>query len=69
VNIIMLMNKITEILVGADLSRTPPIHRPFRGFHNTPFNLLMFIIVPYDSSEGMETTQLNEITTMYKIVR
>ena len=34
----MLINKITEVSVGADLSA-------FRGFHDTPFNLLNFIII------------------------
>ncbi len=30
----MAFNKIKGTSVGADLSRTPPIYRPFRGFHD-----------------------------------
>jgi hypothetical protein len=39
----MLINKITQTSVGADLSCTPPIYRPPVAFHNIQFILLKAI--------------------------
>jgi len=42
----MLMNKITQTAVGADLSCTPPIDRPSVGVPNIRIILLKVIIAP-----------------------
>ncbi len=42
----MQINKLLQLSVGADLSRTPPIYRPFAGCSALPMNLLTLIIDP-----------------------
>ena len=54
----MLINKITQTSVGADLSRTPPIYRPFVAYSAIPINLLNHIIGSYTTFLTLVCLQL-----------
>jgi hypothetical protein len=45
--LMMTFNKINRTLVGADVSRPPPIYRPSVGFLNSSLNVLYDIIGHY----------------------
>jgi hypothetical protein len=61
------INEIIQTPVGADLSRPPPMYR-LRGFHNTPLNLLMSIIVPHASPGKKSIPTLEQKNNDDKIV-
>jgi len=60
VSLFIAINKITAISVGADLSRTPPIHRPSVAFLLSI--LFLFHIINLDQKKGRRQEPIGGIT-------